>query len=68
MAYDTLPGRSRENAIKALEMAEKRGFDSSEVLTTRDGYLIPGADESNDTPSEETKTAKPARKRTSTKE
>jgi len=41
MQYDNLPGRSRENAKKALELAEERGFSPELVLTTRSGYLIP---------------------------
>ena len=78
MQYDTLPGRSRENAKKALELAEERGFDPAEVRTTRDGYLIPvdapdevqeeestdGKDESED----KKPAPKTARKRTASKE
>lgn len=41
MDYDIFPGRSRENAKQALELAESRGFPTSSVRTTRNGYLIP---------------------------
>ena len=41
MEYDIIPGRSVKNARKALDLAEERGFDQTEVLTTRDGYLVP---------------------------
>mgnify|MGYP001575246977 FL=1 len=41
MTYDILPGRSSENAQKAIDMAVERGFPEESVLTSRDGYLIP---------------------------
>lgn len=39
--YEKLPGRSPANARKALDLAVKNGFNSKDVLTARDGYLIP---------------------------
>lgn len=41
--YELLHGRGRENARKAIELAEERGLDSSQVLvsTTLGGFLIP---------------------------
>lgn len=39
--YDLLPGRNGKNARKALALAEERGYPTSAVLTTTDGYLIP---------------------------
>jgi len=63
MAYDILPGLDAENAKKALALAVERGFKEEDVLTTREGFLIPGADESTDP-----KPTKTARKRTNTKE
>jgi hypothetical protein len=45
--YDTLPGRSRENAKKALDLAVERGFAAEDVRTTRAGYLIPVEDNGN---------------------
>lgn len=62
MDYDNLPGRSRENARKALDLAVKRGFEPETVLTTRDGYMIPVAD------SDKENTTKSARTRTKKKE
>lgn len=41
MEYDILPGRGSKNAKKALELAEERGFDATEVRTFRDGYYVP---------------------------
>lgn len=41
MDYDIIPGRGSKNAKKALKLAEKRGFASSEVRTFRDGYYVP---------------------------
>lgn len=43
--YELLSGRSRENAKAALALAEERGIDTSAVLTTPGGYLIPLADD-----------------------
>lgn len=59
--YETLPGRSRENAKLALEKAVENGFEPEEVRTTRDGYLIPTKDEP------ETKAAKADEKKSTTK-
>lgn len=39
--YDFLPDRSRDNARKALALAEERGLEADVVLTVTDGYLIP---------------------------
>lgn len=62
MDYDILPGRSSENAKKALELAESRGFDPAEVRTSRDGYYVPvNTDDEKPAP-------KPARKRNTKKE
>lgn len=41
MEYDIMPGRSSENAKKAIELAESRGFPAESVLTSREGYHIP---------------------------
>lgn len=41
VGYEKLPGRNQGNARKALDLAVKNGFRSSDVLTVRDGYLIP---------------------------
>lgn len=41
IAYETLPGRSRKNARKALDLAEKNGFAPEDVRTIQSGYLIP---------------------------
>ena len=62
MDYDNLPGRSKENAQKALALAVERGFAPEDVLTTRDGYKIPVGDD------EVKPTTKPARTRTKKKE
>lgn len=43
--YELLVGRSRENARKALAMADERGLPPQAVLTRRSGYLIPIIDE-----------------------
>lgn len=78
MLYDNIPGRSRENAKKALALAEERGFPPESVRTTRDGYQIPLAedavkDDPKVTPAakpveKKPTEAKPARKRTNKKE
>lgn len=41
--YELLSGRGRENAIKALKLAEERGVDPSLVRTSinPNGFLIP---------------------------
>lgn len=39
--FDLLPNRSRDNARKAIALAEERGYDSFSVLSRSDGYLIP---------------------------
>lgn len=39
--YEKLPGRSTANARKAIDLAVKNGFNARDVLTARDGYLIP---------------------------
>lgn len=39
--YFLLGGRSKENARKAIDEAQKRGFGADAVLTRQDGYLIP---------------------------
>lgn len=39
--YEVLPGRSRENATKAIEKAEENGFSGADVQTFRGGYRIP---------------------------
>jgi hypothetical protein len=41
MEYDIMPGRSSENAKKAIDLAVERGFPAESVLTSRDGYHIP---------------------------
>ena len=56
MAYDILPGLNAENAKKALALAVERGFKEEDVLTTREGFHIPGADETTDP--QPTKTAR----------
>lgn len=63
MSDDILPGLTRENAKKALALAVERGFREEDVRTTREGFLIPGADESTDP-----KPTKTARKRSTPKE
>lgn len=71
MQYDNLPGRSSENAKKALALAVERGFAPELVLTNRDGYMIPIQDEDTKVPDShgEAPTAKkPARTRTKKKE
>lgn len=65
MEYDIIPERGSENAKKAIALAEKRGFDATEVRTFRDGYLVPLAPEGE---KEEKPEPKPARKRTTKKE
>lgn len=63
MDYDIIPGRSSENAVKALELAESRGFEPADVRTFRDGYYVPvNLDEA------EKPAPKSARKRTAKKE
>jgi|SRR6478735_2165277 len=44
--YELLSGRGRENAAKALALAEERGLDASAVLTSTalGGFLIPLGD------------------------
>lgn len=41
MQYDIMPGRSSENAQKAIDLAVERGFPAESVLTSREGYRIP---------------------------
>jgi hypothetical protein len=43
--HELLSGRSRENAVKALATAEKRGLPAASVKTHPEGYLIPLGDE-----------------------
>ncbi len=50
MEYDIMPGRSSENAKKAIALAVKRGFAAEDVRTFRDGYQVP-----LDAPDEKTK-------------
>lgn len=54
--YELLVGRSRENAIKAISLAEERGLDSSVVRTTTaygGGYFIPLGDSAEATDEDE---------------
>lgn len=81
MQYDIMPGRGRENAKKAIELAEERGFDATEVRTFRDGYYVPlseddapeenteeeGDSGKDESKAEETKPATRTRKRATTK-
>lgn len=70
MSYDILPGRNSENAKKAIALAEERGFPAESVLTFRDGYKVPLADEDApkaDSEDEDAPKPKTPRKRTSTK-
>lgn len=39
--YELISGRSRENAIKAIALAEERGISSEAVLSWQEGYLVP---------------------------
>lgn len=72
-AYETLPGRSKENARTALDKAVENGFAEEDVLTTRTGYLIPTSEEEAEAESESEEKSesetKPARRtRAKTKE
>lgn len=60
MDYEIMPGLTRENAQKAIALAEKRGFAAEDVKTSNKGFLIPvGAEAPAD---------KPARRKRATKE
>ena len=39
--YELLSGHSRENARKALSLAQERGFPVETVLSVKDGYHVP---------------------------
>lgn len=39
--YETMPGRSSQNARAALDKAVENGFAEEDVRTVREGYLIP---------------------------
>lgn len=67
MDYDIIPGRSSENAKKALALAEERGFDATDVKTSRDGYHVP-IDLDAEKAEEKPAAPKTARKRTAKKE
>lgn len=61
--YDLIPGRGHKNAVKALELAEERGYPTSAVLTTGDGYLIPLSGEQKAELAKEQKAAEKAAKK-----
>lgn len=74
-AYETLPGRSKENARAALDKAVENGFAEEDVLTVRDGYLIPtnaepdeadsqGSEKSEESAEDEPKPARRSRAKT----
>lgn len=55
--HELLAQRSPGNAKKAIALAEKRGYDSSAVLTIGEGYLIPIGDDEIDETDETVETA-----------